>query len=401
MIVNGTVRPDHVTWQLARAVLAESRFKEGTHGKPGSPGGNTASIALACVTATAGALVLALGNNFVAFLGIQAAFLTLLAISAAGQARKPCIRSFLSSMPLPTRTVERSIGGAITMATAIPSATFPVLAAIALSITQPGAAYCILAVVSSILVAALPAGLSQVLALAVIKLNPKAPGRDVQETMIRIWPSSPAWNIGRSLMEVLFKDARNLATLLAPVVATAAIILAGFSVQVSDPVFAFFWLYILTGFLPFFISSAVSGAGDGIAPCFLALPRFTRRLLAAKQAVSGALFLAILAASTAIIACRVADPAQFLLLAAGLPLVGWFSCSITLLALDAVGLVLHTHRHFIVMILAFNIFGSMFWNLSIIEPLGAAITTALMIALGLASVVLLEALKRLAYRFTA
>jgi len=189
--------------------------------------------------------------------------------------------------------------------------------------------------------------------------------------------------------------------MLAPVVAAVAVILAGFSVQEYNPVFAFFWLYILTGFLPFFISSAVSGAGDFIAPGFLALPRYTRRLLAAKQAISGVLFLAILAASTAFIAVRVANPAQFLLLAASLPLIGWFSCSITIFALDAVGLVLHVHRHFIVLILALNIFGSMFWNLSMIEPLGAAATTASMVALGLAGVVLLEALKRLAYRFTA
>jgi len=401
MVKKRVSRPCHATWQLARAVLAESRFGAGLRGEMGNTRGDVTSVALACITAVASAPVLLLGNDLAAFLVIQAAFLTLVAVSAAGQARKPGILSFISSMPLSPREIERSIARAIIMATAVPSAIFPALVAISLSIMQPGNACRILAIASSSLVATWPACLSCILVPAVLKQKPRVPRRDVHESSILLRSRSPAWNIGRSLIGVLFGDARNLATLLAPVVATAAIILAGFSVHVSDPVFAFFWLYILTGFLPFFISSAVSSAGNSFAPGFLALPMYTRRLLAAKQAISGFLFTSILAASTAFVAARVADPAQFLLLAASLPMVGWFSCSLTLLALDTARYVVHVHRHFLVLILAFNIFGSMFWNLSMVVSLGTAMTTASMVALGLAGVVLLEALKRLAYRFPA
>ncbi len=394
----GTGRPSHASWQLALAVLAESRYKAGRQGDPAGAGGGATWAALAFVTAVAGALVLVLGNGLGMFLAIQAAFLTLIAVATAGQVRKPGILSFLSSLPLPTKVVERSVGEAIAAASAVPATTFPVLATISLSIARPVTVYSILAIASSLVVAAWPTCLSLLLAPVVLRQRPGTTSQDAEESSICIRQSLPTWNIGRALLVVLFRDARNLATVLAPVVASAAVILAGFSVQVSDPVFAFFWLYILTCFLPFFISSAVSSAGDCIAPGFLALPRYTRRLLAAKQLISGILFLIILAASTALVAGRVADPGQFLLLAASLPLVGWFSCSITLLALDAVGFVLHIHRHFIVFILAFNIFGSIFWNLSMVEPMGAAMTTAAMVAMGLAGVVLLEVLKHAIYR---
>ncbi|MBN2153677.1 MAG: hypothetical protein JW839_19630 [Candidatus Lokiarchaeota archaeon] len=396
--MKGSLQPGHLYWRLARAVLAESRYKAGRNCDQGGVGGSCTSIALACVTAAAIAPVLVVGNDLTAFLAIQAAFLTLVAVSAAGQARKPGILSFLSVMPLPPGAAGRSVGLAIALATALPAAVFPSLAAVVLAVARPGAAYSALAITASVLVAAWPACLSFLLAPAVLRRGPGASRQDAQESSISFRPSSPTWAVGRALLGVMFKDARHAATVLAPAIAAAAVILAGFSFDVSDPVIAFFWLYVLTGFLPFFIASAVSGAGYDLAPGFLALPRYTRRLLGAKQGISGLLFLAILGASTAFVAGRVADPGRFLLLAASLPLVGWFSCSLTLLALESLGHFVHVGRHFVVLVLAFNVFGSMFWNLSMVEPLGAAMTTASTVALGIAGIVLLDVLKRLAYR---
>ncbi len=385
-------------WPLARAILAEALFKAGRHGEGVGGGGNGTWIALTCVAATASLPALVLVKGLAAFLAIQAAVLTLVTIAAAGQVRERGIVSFLSSMPLVPGAAGRVAGRAIVLASAVPAAIVPVLAAITLLAAQIDMTFSFVAVASSSLVSAWPACLSRLLGPALLRPSTGARRNDAQEPTVAIRHGWPTASIGRALLEVAFRDARHTATMLAPAVAAIAVLLAGSAFPASEPVFEFFWLYVLTGFLPFFISSAVAGAGDTLALGFNAVPRFTRRLLAAEQAISGILFLAILAASTAFVASRVADPGQFLLLAASLPLIGWFSCSITLIALGGVGHVVRVGRHFLVLILAFNIFGSMFWNLSMIEPLGPAATTAAMIATGLAGIVLLEALKRVVYR---
>jgi hypothetical protein len=396
--MNGTNQLGRLSWTLARAMLAEARFKAGKHGEETRAGGNATWIALAILITLAALPVLVGGENIGAFLGIQAALLTLVVVAAAGQFRDRGIVSFLSSMPLLPGAANRVAARAVLLASITPAVIYPVLAVIALLIARLDATFSIMAAVSSALVSTWPICLSRMLAstlLRPVKRKTKGAG---QEPSIAVRTGSPSVSIGRALVEITFHDARHAATVLAPAVAALAIILAGFTFQMDDPTFAFFWLYILTGLLPFFISSAVTGAGDRLASGFGALPGFDRRLLGVKQAISGTIFLAIMTASVAYAAYHVTDPGMFLLLAAGLPFTGWFSCSITLLALDALGRITRVGRHFLALILAFNIFGSMFWNLSMVDPLGPAAMVATTVATGLAGIVLLEVLKRLTYR---
>ncbi len=380
-------------------MLAEARLKAGWQGEGGGRGGNRTWSALTGVVAAASLPALVLDKELAAFIAIQAAILTLVAIAAVGQVRERGIVSFLSSMPLSPGEAGRVVGRALVLAIAVPAAIFPLMVTITLLVVRLDTAFCIVAIASSVLVSAWPACLSQLLAPALFHVAREGRRDVVQDLPVTIRMGCPTIAVGRALLEVAFRDARHVATLLGPAVAAVAIMLLGFFFQVSEPVFAFFWLYVLTGFLPFFISSAVAGAGDRLVQGFNAVPRFTRRLLTAKQVISGLFFLAILAASTAFVVGCVADPWQFLLIAASLPLVGWFFCSIMLFTFEALGHVTRVGRHFLAFILAFNIFGSMFWNLSMIVPLGPAASTAVMVAAGLAGIVLLEWLKRLVYRF--
>jgi hypothetical protein len=388
----------HQTWLLARAVLHESRYWANNRDE----GGGSALMWPMVATATAIAClpVLVIGHNLGGFLAVQAVLSTLVVVSIAGQVKERTISSFLSSMPFPQCLAKRVVTWAIIIGSAIPATIFPLFAAITTMIVPLGLCDTIGIIISSILVSWWPACLSGLLAPASIWV-PCNPSKSlVTEASIQISATKSTLVIGKTILDILFRDAKHAATMLAPAVLAIAVILGGFSVNNSDPVLAFFWLYVLTGLLPFFVASAVSNAGNRLLPGFNILPRFSRVLLGAKQAISGLLFLSILVTSTVMLSTRTSDPGRFLLLATSLPLIGWFSCSITILALDAISHVVRVGRHFLVLIFVVNIFGSMFWNLSMIGIAGEAMTTAIMIILGLAGIAGQELLKKLVYRCT-